>query len=341
MARTDIKESDIQDVLGMFNVSPVHDEKETFKCPVCFDDVSVSDRIVLECSHSACRECMIQMIVTCLQEKTTPLCSLDTKCHSEISEWILDELLTPQQLEEHHKNLLEKTMPANQCFWCPGKCGSIISFEDPSRVTRFECPDCKKEFCFKCECEWHKGSTCELYKKWAEENKQSSSLFFKYLSSHNVKKCPNCGVNIEKNMGCDHMTCSKCRYQWYWSTGEPYQIGRLSGRHPPLSPRIRVPTPRIPRVPHAPHVPQMPNLMDGTPATKSAILVRLNHLYGLLSKEDKADWLASILEEANEPGNASVLMRPQDVGFSRYRRTQTDDEREGDGGRSDDEFKGI
>ena len=37
-----------------------------------------------------------------------------------------------------------------------------------------------------------------------------------------VKECPKCGVLIEKDGGCDHMTCRMCRHEWRWLTGKPY-----------------------------------------------------------------------------------------------------------------------
>jgi len=37
-----------------------------------------------------------------------------------------------------------------------------------------------------------------------------------------VKKCPKCNEYIEKNGGCDHMTC-RCSYEFWWSTLAPYQ----------------------------------------------------------------------------------------------------------------------
>ena len=39
------------------------------------------------------------------------------------------------------------------------------------------------------------------------------------------KACPKCGVLIEKNGGCDHMTCKLCRHEWWWSTGKNYRTG--------------------------------------------------------------------------------------------------------------------
>ena len=43
---------------------------------------------------------------------------------------------------------------------------------------------------------------------WADENKD------------NVSFCPTCRTRIEKNMGCNHMTCGFCKYEFCWACGE-------------------------------------------------------------------------------------------------------------------------
>ena len=43
--------------------------------------------------------------------------------------------------------------------------------------------------------------------KWVEENKD------------NVSFCPLCRTRIEKNKGCNHMTCGFCKYEFCWACG--------------------------------------------------------------------------------------------------------------------------
>jgi len=45
--------------------------------------------------------------------------------------------------------------------------------------------------------------------------------FEKYLRE-NTKPCPGCKKPIEKNQGCNHMTCSLCRCEFCWTCGGPY-----------------------------------------------------------------------------------------------------------------------
>ena len=60
---------------------------------------------------------------------------------------------------------------------------------------------------------WHEDVSCKDAMNnqllgWAEENKD------------NVSMCPMCNTRIEKNKGCNHMTCAFCKYEFCWACGE-------------------------------------------------------------------------------------------------------------------------
>merc|ERR1711879_481242 len=39
-----------------------------------------------------------------------------------------------------------------------------------------------------------------------------------------IKRCPKCRVAIEKNGGCNHMTCKSCKHEFFWDTLAPYRL---------------------------------------------------------------------------------------------------------------------
>ena len=56
----------------------------------------------------------------------------------------------------------------------------------------------------------------------------------KFSKKHFIKKCPLCGIITEKVEGCNHITCSKCNYQWCWLcngkfTTEHFREGKCRG----------------------------------------------------------------------------------------------------------------
>ena len=69
----------------------------------------------------------------------------------------------------------------------------------------------------------------------------SQSIFLVYSSSNSVAiltffawnwtclrfsmhSCPGCRAIIEKNGGCNHMTCRRCQHQFYWCCGQPLSL---------------------------------------------------------------------------------------------------------------------
>lgn len=70
-----------------------------------------------------------------------------------------------------------------------------------SEVSKAICPYCNAALCLSCNRNWH-PSTCNRAMKL--EDAQSLQTIEKL----GAEPCPKCGLNIEKNGGCDHMNCT-------------------------------------------------------------------------------------------------------------------------------------
>ena len=71
----------------------------------------------------------------------------------------------------------------------------------------FRCEECGHKHCVVCETDWHRDQTCEEFQTARQrplniEDEKSQQEIEKIF-----KPCPQCHVRIEKEGGCDHMTC--------------------------------------------------------------------------------------------------------------------------------------
>ena len=87
------------------------------------------------------------------------------------------------------------------------------------------------QYCFACKGLPHDPAPCEDMQEWAslteeymdlvggDDTRKASSesdLASTIWLRANTKECPKCNVMIQKNDGCNHMTCRKCRHDFCW-----------------------------------------------------------------------------------------------------------------------------
>jgi len=90
---------------------------------------------------------------------------------------------------------------------CPCEDGFIVHKVVKKKVS---CENCPQEYCFDCGKTYHGDFDCEI------PIDEMSAL----LISQITKPCPKCHVAIEKNEGCNHMTCKQCGQHWCWICNE-------------------------------------------------------------------------------------------------------------------------
>lgn len=90
--------------------------------------------------------------------------------------------------------------------------------------------------CLVCKEEGHAPCSCEEYRKWKTavasqmqvlgdsdgKSTGAEEVATKLWFNANTKKCPRCGATIEKDEGCNHMTCGNCKHDFCWMCMRPW-----------------------------------------------------------------------------------------------------------------------
>ncbi|CAI5705887.1 unnamed protein product [Peronospora effusa] len=184
-------------------------------CNICCDEYSASEVFGMGCGHVYCLNCWKPYLSLKIQEG--PICVTTTcpahGCKEVVSELIFKQIVNSEDYRKYARYLLRSFVDINKGVkWCPspGCSKAITSAGGLSSVT---CT-CGCVFCLRCGEEAHSPVTCEQLASWQEKCRNESETANWILA--NTKKCPKCSVRIEKNQGCNHMTCRSCNYEFCW-----------------------------------------------------------------------------------------------------------------------------
>ena len=245
------------------------DAEET--CPVCYDTIDQPYR--LACGHAYCHGCLRHFLSTACDTKQFPLLCMgnEGKCGVPVPLPVIQRFLVPAQV----KHLLEVSFldhldrhPDKFKYCTTPDCPEIYSLETEYGGGIFRCRLCFVSACVTCG-EDHEGFGCEEWKIHRDPEAQERMLEGWAEGSRNVKKCPECNILIEKNGGCNHMTCPKCRAHICWRCMGVFTAdsiydhmndvhgGMLDGLDEPVQP-IRPVQPFQPYMPYQPVQPPRP-----------------------------------------------------------------------------------
>ena len=203
-------------------------KKDSLKktCDICGNLFNPNeDNTLKQCGHSFCNECWYDSLTIKIKENKIPsIKCLDYECQEKLSDYFIIKLLkSNQSLIKQYKKLkldLEIVNDPNKKF-CPSpNCDSYLELKNKNNKN----VKCKNghNYCFNCLEKPHNNSPCK---------KILNTSLLEFSKSHFIKKCPNCSIITEKIEGCNHITCSKCNYQWCWLCDQKYDPEHyLSGK---------------------------------------------------------------------------------------------------------------
>ncbi|CDI96845.1 Zinc finger C6HC type [Echinococcus multilocularis] len=218
-------------------------------CDICCAQTSSDEMLGLGCGHFYCRTCWLGYLQSKIldESQANRLTCPAFKCDGLIDDDSVSALLLslpktsvgetavpespkpslPLAYRRFQRLVVNSFVQHNRYLtWCPGvDCGHAVRAigtgvgcgRGNGRVMReVVCSNCEETFCFACGNPWHEPTLCKYLKLWLSKMKNDSGTA--HWVAANTKECPNCKATIEKNGGCNHMTCrsADCKYEFCW-----------------------------------------------------------------------------------------------------------------------------
>eukprot|EP01129_Flabellula_baltica_P016709 TRINITY_DN9043_c0_g1_i1.p1 TRINITY_DN9043_c0_g1~~TRINITY_DN9043_c0_g1_i1.p1 ORF type:complete len:719 (-),score=194.76 TRINITY_DN9043_c0_g1_i1:38-2149(-) len=189
--------------------------KGTHECSVCMDEYPAEECTALKCKHVFCNYCWEMYLEMKINEGEIQKIHCAAKdCKMFVPESTIKRLVREDVYLKYIRFITKSFVDDNShTTWCPApNCGNAITADMINGKT-VECT-CGYRFCFTCHQEAHAPLTCDQLAEW--EKKCSGEDETGHWVGANTKDCPKCRVSVEKNGGCNHMTCRQCGYEWCW-----------------------------------------------------------------------------------------------------------------------------
>ena len=214
------------------NINKIKEDKIELKneklikkeCEICNEEFIVTDKNkVKNCGHSYCDGCWFDSLSIKIKENKLPsIKCLDYNCKEKLDdEFIINILGKDKDLIKRYKRYKLELLIINDPNkkLCPyPDCDSYLELKNikDKDVTCLN----NHKYCFICLKKPHGNLPCD--------KKDIDKSILEFAKNNFVKKCPNCGIITEKNNGCNHITCSKCGYQWCWLCNQEYSIDHFN-----------------------------------------------------------------------------------------------------------------
>merc|ERR1712190_230936 len=194
-------------------------------CPVCREHRLVllqnlecqPQQSIPSCDHAACEECWAQWaeehLEGCRSHRTASVRCIGPECASVAVHGLWAHACTQSSKVQEVEQLLQRRHRLQQNALFP----DAVQINCPQpRCVGLGYLGFDTAMCFICEHQW-------IPEDGTGEPPPETDV--EVVMGVKVKRCPKCFEYIEKNGGCDHMTCRHrgCGHEFWWSTLKPYR----------------------------------------------------------------------------------------------------------------------
>ncbi|KAM3614414.1 uncharacterized protein V6R79_013845 [Siganus canaliculatus] len=226
-------------------VSLLPADEESSLCGICMSSISVFEEPVdMSCGHEFCRGCWEGFLNLKIQEgEAHNIFCPAFDCYQLVPVDVIESVVS-REMDKRYLQFDIKAFVENNpaIHWCPeAGCERAVRLnaQGPGTSTsdslsfpllRAPAVDCGKGhlFCWECKGEAHEPCDCETWKLWLQKVTEMKPEELAGVSEayedaanclwllSNSKPCANCKSPIQKNEGCNHMQCAKCKYDFCW-----------------------------------------------------------------------------------------------------------------------------
>jgi hypothetical protein len=189
---------------------------DSFTCSICYDECPVNDAFPPHAGHSSssckmCRLCARRSFWTAITQNhfpiCCPVCSIGTpEEENALQQEVVCSVLQSAEQELFHRLSWQHANP--QARHCPAVDCPGFSFPDQN-TGRCQCEVCRTEWCGQCSSQHDAQQQCNAVDPQVKE----------FIEDNRFKRCPSCLHMVEKEEGCNHMTC-RCRHEFCYQCGE-------------------------------------------------------------------------------------------------------------------------
>lgn len=183
-------------------------------CDICMIDIGSAESLELTCSHNFCVSCWSTYLDHTINNGTLQSIYCPG-CTTLIDDNLIIPYITSDQQRDRFTQIITNSfVQFNRLIkWCgAANCTMAIKVQTVTN-TVVKC-FCSNQFCFECDGSAHILINCKMLRKFNELRGHALSDA-QWLSKHS-KPCPSCKVNIEKNGGCNFMSCGSCNVGFCW-----------------------------------------------------------------------------------------------------------------------------
>ncbi|GMH58993.1 hypothetical protein TrLO_g806 [Triparma laevis f. longispina] len=195
------------------------DEVELVSCFICMDDYKPASIFTIsQCGHKFCNNCMSTYVVSKINSNMVgprDMVCPDPYCKEgerSLTEDDVRSILSTQSwrfrnyLKLRNRQMIDSNPNMKWCIECSD---GVVALQPKTWKWSVPCSteNCSAKCCPRCALPSHPFTTC------SRAMQRHTGM---YLTSNDCKRCPSCNSMIDKDGGCNHMTCSMCRHQFCW-----------------------------------------------------------------------------------------------------------------------------